>query len=328
MTFTDETSRRSVLSTAIESTLFVIINVIAIVGNSFVIAAVLRNPTLRKMANWYMLTLALADLLVAVTCMPLTLGAAIKGQWLYSDVTCQIQGHVIQIWACFSLTTVAATAVHRYYRVIRPVRYREIFTKVFTISMVVSCLVLSTVVPVGMVLYLDARFQFGPHFFCTPNFHTQKSKPIALTMFLGCIIIPSTILLFCYFKVYRAVRRHVILVVRNLRAQKHTHRSSEIKLSCRVEEINTTKLVFAIITVFCVLWIPMCIIGALFVCGVFLPRWGHMIFDYLMFTTTATNPLIYGLMNKAFRAEYARIIGCKRRRSATDHIGKASVRQA
>ena len=63
--------------------------------------------------------------------MPLTVGASLKGEWIYSDVICQIQGLVLHIWAVFSLTIVAATAVQRYYRVIRPVRFREIFTDIY-----------------------------------------------------------------------------------------------------------------------------------------------------------------------------------------------------
>ena len=305
-------SERTVLSIATESTIFILINITAILGNCFVLAAILRNPELRKIANWYILTLAMTDLLVAVTCMPLTVGASMKGEWVYGDVICQVQGYVLQIWAFFSLTIVASTAVHRYYRVVRPVRFREIFTKTFTVLMVIACVVLSTAAVVGVLFALDAPFQFGPHFFCTPNFPNQKTKrAAALSVFVGFIAIPCSILFFCYFKVYRTVRRHVVLVMPNLRPQHQ--RQSDMKLSTRVEEINTTKLVFAIITVFCVLWIPLCTIGALYLSDVVLPRWGHLMYDYLMFMTAATNPLIYGLMNKSFRAEYTRIVTCNKR---------------
>ncbi|KAK2559966.1 Melatonin receptor type 1C [Acropora cervicornis] len=306
MRFVTAMSERTVLSIATESTIFILINITAILGNCFVLAAISRNPGLRKIANWYILTLAMADLFVAVTCMPLTVGASLKGEWIYSDVICQIQGHVVQIWASFSLTIVAATAVHRYYRVVRPVRFREIFTKTFIVFMVISCFVLSAAAVMGFPFAIDASFQFGPHLFCTPNFPDQKTKrAVALSVYVAFTAIPSSILLFCYFKVYRAVRRHLILVMPNLRPQQQLH--SDMKLSTRAEEMNTTKLVFAITTVFCVLWIPLCTIGALHVSHVPLPRWVHLMYDYLMFMTAATNPLVYGFMNKSFRAEYVRI---------------------
>ena len=312
--FTSAMSKRSLPSIILESALFLIINITAIVGNTFVIAAISRNPGLRKITQWYILCLALADLFVAVTCMPLSLGAAIKGQWMFSDVICQIQGHVIQVWGCFSLTTVAVTAVNRYYRVVRPILYRKIFTKTIVIIITVSSLGLSALSAMGMMFLIGAQFQFGPHFFCTPNFPDQElKKTVALPIFLAFIIISLSVVLFCYFKVFRVVRRHVILVAPNLRVQRLSQRSrTENKLSCRVDEVNATKMVFAIISVFCLLWIPVSIIGALYVCEVFLPRWAHLMYDYLVYITAATNPLIYGLMNKAFRNEYVRIVRCKK----------------
>jgi len=311
-------SERTVLSIATESTIFILINIIAILGNCFVVAAIARNPGLRKIANWYILTLAIADLFVAVTCMPLTVGASIKGESVYSDVICQIQGFVLQIWAFSSLIIVAAAAVHRYFRVIRPVRFREIFTKTSIILMVISCLILSTATAVGLPFALNVSFQFGPHLLCTSTLPDRKTeRAVALSFYVAVVAIPCLILLCCYFKVYRAVRRHLILVRPNLRPQQQLHSNS----STRVEEIKTTKIVLAITTVFCVLWIPMCIIAALHFSGVLLPRWGHLIFDYLMFMTAATNPLIYGFMDKSFRAEYVRIVKCNKRGHRTAHFG-------
>lgn len=305
-------SNRSFSAVIVESFLFIIINTTAIVGNVFVIVAISRNPALRKITNWYILSLAISDLVVAVTCFPLSLGASIKGQWLYGDVICQLQGHVIQVWACFSLTIVALTAVNRYYRVVRPILYRKFFTKRLTIIITAACLFLSVLVAVGMMFVMTANFQFGPHFFCTPNFTDRLlKKTISLPIFLAFILISLMVVIFCYFKVYRVVRRHVILVCPNLRAEA-LHRQNKNSFTCRVDEINATKMVFAIITVNCLLWIPVCIIGALYVCDIALPRWTHLMYDYLLFITTATNPLIYGLMNKAFRDEYVRIMKCEK----------------
>ena len=320
MTFASAMSERTVLSIATESTIFILINITAILGNCFVLTAISRNPRLRKIANWYISTLAIADLFAAVTCMPLTVGASIKGEWVYSDVICQIQGYVLHIWASFSLIIVAATAVHRYFRVIRPVRFREIFTKRSIVLMVISCFILATAVAVGLPLASDVPFQFGPHFFCSLTIHDKKTKRgVVLTLLVVVTAIPSSTLLFCYFKVYRAVRRHLILVMPSLRPQQQLH--SDMKLSTRVEEIKTTKIVFGIVTVFCVLWIPLGIIAALHFSGVLLSRWGHLIFDYLMFMTAATNPLIYGFMDKSFRAEYVRIVRCNKRDHETAHFG-------
>ena len=110
---TTELLSRNLFSVVFESVLFLFINIVAIVGNVFVILAICRNTALRKITNWYILSLSISDLFVSVTCMPLSLVVIMKGKWLYGDVTCQFQGHVMQIWGCFSLTIVAATAFNR-----------------------------------------------------------------------------------------------------------------------------------------------------------------------------------------------------------------------
>lgn len=305
-------SNRTLASIIVESSIFITINITAIVGNTFVIAAISRNPGLRKITHWYILCLAISDWVVAVTCMPLTLGAAIKGQWLYSDVICQIQGYVIQVWACFSLTIVALTAVNRYYRVVRPALYRKFFTKRLTMIVTTSSFVVCVLMSIGLIFVTRAEFQFGPHFFCTPNFKTQRMKrTVALPIFLALLILPLVVVMFCYFKVYRVVRRHVILVRPNLMREAFKQGNAN-RLACRVDEINATKMVFVIIAVFCLLWLPVCTIGTLYVCDIELPRWTHLMYDYFLFITAATNPLIYGLMNKAFRDEYVRILKCKK----------------
>ena len=185
-------SERTVWSIATESTIFIIMNITAILGNCFVLAAISRNPRLRKIANWYILTLAMADLFAAVTCMPLTVGASIKGEWVYSDVICQIQGYMLHVWGSFSLIIVAATAVHRYFRVVRPVRFRQLFTKTSIILMVISCFILSTAVAVGLSLASDVLFQFGPHFLCGLTIPDKKNKrAVALTLYVVCLLYTS-----------------------------------------------------------------------------------------------------------------------------------------
>ncbi|XP_022804298.1 melatonin receptor type 1C-like [Stylophora pistillata] len=303
---------RSMLLVCVESFMFLIINIAAIIGNAFVIAAILRNRGLRKITHCYILSLAISDLFVTITCIPLTLGASMKGLWLYGDVTCQLQGHVIQVWASFSLTIVSVTAINRYFRVVRPIRYRKIFTKRFTLVTTISSLVICACLEIGMMYVMDARFKFGPHLFCTPNFTNKLMKrAVALPIFISFIAVALFVVLLCYFKVYRVVRRHVILVRPNL-VDASFQPGNENKLSCRVDEINATKMVFVIIMVNFLLWIPVCIIGALHVCDIVMPKWTHLMYDFLIFITTATNPLIYGMMNKAFRDEYLRILNCKK----------------
>lgn len=60
-----------------------IIFVLAFVGNILVVTVVARNPSMHTVMYYFLVNLALSDLLVAIVCMPLTLLANIfAGQYI------------------------------------------------------------------------------------------------------------------------------------------------------------------------------------------------------------------------------------------------------
>lgn len=65
--------RHSVAMTAVYCVAYVIVFVVGLVGNSFVIAVVYRSPRMRTVTNFFIVNLAVADVLVIVFCLPATL---------------------------------------------------------------------------------------------------------------------------------------------------------------------------------------------------------------------------------------------------------------
>lgn len=52
---------------------YIFVFIVGLVGNSFVIAVVLRSPRMRTVTNFFIVNLAMADILVIVFCLPATL---------------------------------------------------------------------------------------------------------------------------------------------------------------------------------------------------------------------------------------------------------------
>ena len=65
--------RHSTSVTVILSFIYVFTFVLALIGNVLVIAVVFRNPWMRNVTNFFVVNLALADILVTLFCMPITL---------------------------------------------------------------------------------------------------------------------------------------------------------------------------------------------------------------------------------------------------------------
>lgn len=52
---------------------YVVVFLFGLVGNIFVLVAVFRNPNMRNITNYFITSLAVADLLIIVFCLPATL---------------------------------------------------------------------------------------------------------------------------------------------------------------------------------------------------------------------------------------------------------------
>lgn len=69
----DRLYRHSIAMTAVYCVAYILVFVIGLIGNSFVIAVVYRSPRMRTVTNFFIVNLAVADVLVIVFCLPATL---------------------------------------------------------------------------------------------------------------------------------------------------------------------------------------------------------------------------------------------------------------
>lgn len=65
--------RHSATMTIVYCIAYFIVFIVGLIGNSFVIAVVFRAPRMRTVTNYFIVNLALADILVIVFCLPATL---------------------------------------------------------------------------------------------------------------------------------------------------------------------------------------------------------------------------------------------------------------
>uniref|UniRef100_A0ABM0MEN2 Neuropeptide FF receptor 1-like n=1 Tax=Saccoglossus kowalevskii TaxID=10224 RepID=A0ABM0MEN2_SACKO len=66
--------------------------VAAVIGNTLVIIVVARNAHMRNVTNYFLVNLAVADLLVAMFCVPFQLGYDIYTNWVYGTAMCKLTG--------------------------------------------------------------------------------------------------------------------------------------------------------------------------------------------------------------------------------------------
>ncbi|XP_019639524.1 PREDICTED: neuropeptide FF receptor 2-like [Branchiostoma belcheri] len=91
-----------------------------VVGNAVVCWVIASTPRLHTATNYFILNLAVADLLVAVFCIPFTLVEHILYDYQFGEVMCKLNRTIQGVSVAASVYTLSAIAVERYYVVLYP----------------------------------------------------------------------------------------------------------------------------------------------------------------------------------------------------------------
>ena len=103
------------------SALIGILSVLAIVGNGGVVYLVIARRTLHKTANWFVLSLAIADFLFSASYLPLI--ALIEHKGVGHGVGAHISLLVIYYLTAASITNLCVMTLDRYIAIVQPLRY-------------------------------------------------------------------------------------------------------------------------------------------------------------------------------------------------------------
>lgn len=70
--------------------IYFIIFFVAIVGNSMVCIAILKNDHMRTVTNYYIMNLATTDIMIAVVCLPITITVDVSESWFFGQTACYL----------------------------------------------------------------------------------------------------------------------------------------------------------------------------------------------------------------------------------------------
>ena len=245
----EQLEARRKLTVVIESIALLIINVAAFVGNAMLCCIVYRNRRLRTPTTMLIFALASMDLLTAVTVMPLTVDAAIHRKRRFSDALCKAHAFAMAVLAQVSIFVMALTAFNRFVCVKKRKLYRKIFSKKKTLLMISAIWVIALIINgIPNILSLDDFFFCPGYLLCW----RRMMEPVAIFSFnvwlYGSFVLTYAVIVVCYWKVFRTVKRHNAVVAPNLSQTSQADHHSE--------EASVARSVAAIIFAFTICWIP------------------------------------------------------------------------
>lgn len=291
----------------IETAVCLLMNAISLVGNLLVCLAVYKNPRLRTTTNLYIVGLAATDLLSATFVMPFTVGVLATRKWPYGKVYCDIHGFLANFGLFVSTSIMGLTAFNRYVRIVKTNNYNCIFTPQKSRTMLASvCVFIACYIAVPRFARLQ-DFGFVPEYASCHIIHLTEEGRIAhycIVVFLF-LILPFGVAIFCYVKVFNAIRQHNLEVAPALQSRIRMARIT-------AQEIKISKSLFVVVLAFGMCWIPAWILAIIkrFCLIPSLPDEAYLVHTALVFLSSSTNVFIYAGMNNSFKSEFRRILSC------------------
>ncbi|PVD38908.1 hypothetical protein C0Q70_01533 [Pomacea canaliculata] len=283
---------------------------LALLGNVCVLVVVASDKRLHSATYMFIANLAVADLLVAIFCTPITLLSNIFSGWRFGAFMCKAVPYLQGVSVCASVNTLAAIAVDRYLAICHLLRIRMTM-RMARVILAGIWLVATTVTVPWAVFYNQGAF-VQPHQIIPVCYQTWKSKEEERNFFLGaiflfCYVLPLSFIVCCYFMIgYRVWNRDVPGI---------TSERGVIQKS----KVRVLKMLAVVVLLFGLSWLPLYIINLKLY--FFRPADDsdemHIIHSsvipvaqWLGTSNSCMNPLVYCLFSKRIRDRIRLILTC------------------
>lgn len=179
--------------------LFGLLITCSIIGNVFVIAAIYREKSLQNVANYLIVSLACADLMVTIMVMPIAAFIEISYEWTLGSIICDIWTSFDVLCCTASILHLVAIALDRYWAITN-CNYGAKRTGKRIITMIVIIWVIATVMGVSPHLFGLGSLKESKSCHLTDNLTYQ----LVSTCF--AFYLPLIFLCIIYWKIYQSAK--------------------------------------------------------------------------------------------------------------------------
>lgn len=175
----------------------------AVLGNALVVISVIRHRKLRILTNYYVVSLAFADLLVALCAM--TFNASVNltnGKWMFGYFMCDVWNSLDVYFSTASILHLCCISVDRYYAIVRPLQYPIIMTQKTVYFMLANVWLLPALIsftPIFLGWYTTEKHRMhrkdNPHecSFIVNNYYAVISSSVSFW-------IPGVVMVIMYYR--------------------------------------------------------------------------------------------------------------------------------
>ncbi|PIK42805.1 putative D(1) dopamine receptor-like [Apostichopus japonicus] len=298
----------------------------AMCGNMLVIVSVCAFRQLRTITNYFIISLATADLLLTILVLPFNAIFTITGHWPFGFFFCDLYISVDILACTASILNLCVIALDRYWAITSPFTYYQRVTATSSFILIGCVWVVSfliSVLPVLLNLHED-DFLRENNWYDDPSFCVLGVNGIfAVVSSIISFYIPAGVIFFVYFRIFRVARRQARQIASHNNAAQRFQDNRKGKPSM-ARERKAAKTLGVIMGVFIACWLPFFTVNVIDpFCGRCIPATVFNTFVWLGYINSCANPLIYA-QNPSFRNAFKGLLCCHKCRGIKYRSGESS----
>ncbi|XP_030646533.1 putative G-protein coupled receptor 19 [Chanos chanos] len=272
--------------------IFGVLWLISVLGNALVCLVIHRSRRTQSTTNYFVVSMACADLLLSLGCAPFILLQVSSGRWPLSTAACKIVRYIQHLCPGVQVYVLLSICVDRFYTIVYPLSFKVSREKAKRMILA-SWLFDATFVSPCLFFYGSSSSVESHCDFFLPDSWDSLAYGVAHLLF--GFLVPAILILSFYQRVVRYIWR--------ISADGRTVRRT-MNIVPRTK-VKTIKMFLMLNTVFLLTWMPF------FVAQLWHPRepsgptrQGLLFFaaiTWISFSSTASKPTIYSVYNANFR---------------------------
>ncbi|KAK1788398.1 hypothetical protein P4O66_016828, partial [Electrophorus voltai] len=293
-----------------------LIAVLSVAGNVLVCWSVCLNSNLQSITNFFVVSLAVADIAVGLLAIPFAI--TVSTGFCSHFHGCLFIACFVLVLTQSSIFSLLAIALDRYVAITIPLRYNSLVTSQRAKAIIAVCWILSVVIGLTPMLGWNMRSTISPNSSC-PSGMTECLFEKVVTMdymvyfnFFGCVLMPLLAMLVIYARIFMAAREQLWRMEQKL-SLGHGHVDGSSSSRSRLQrEVHAAKSLAIIVGLFALCWLPLHIINCFTLfCPLCArpPGWIMYLAIILSHANSVVNPFIYAYRIRDFQHTFRRIIG-------------------
>ena len=288
--------------------------VVSLVGNSFIGIVVYKTETLRKPINFFIVNMAMSDLVYPILMYPWKLTQLYGGRyWLFSgplgQASCKLIPVAINVSSLVSIQSLVLIAVNRLRAVVFPLRSPLVSSKLCPYFILATWIIAMAVCSPFMVA--NKLVGYRDQLFCLLQWNDAFGESSSLanyfvTVFVVFFYIPIALLTVLYSIIIIQLRSQIIPGEQSANAEQQRERRNR----------KVLKMAIAIVVVFVLCWLPFSVVKLLkyFAWNRKIPchfSVFRFIAPFLSHATSAVNPCICFIFSANYRRGIGTFLKCR-----------------